>query len=136
MTSRKVTLGGRTFDVPLFVLRHTIQIYPLCQKLGGVVARSVLNEGVLTASAEEMIDMADAVFLGCRAAEPALTRDEFDNLPVAPHELFEAFLIMRIQTGAWRQASSEGSDDAGEAPGGTAAPQTDVTSTSIESSAS
>lgn len=129
--TRKITLGGRTFDVPPFVLRLNLKLYPLCRKLtnGEILERSVRAGGVLEASEEEMADLADLAFQACRAGDPELTREAFDELAITPPELLDAFFTARYQTGAWLPVPA---GDAGEGEGqGEARP---LNSTSAESS--
>lgn len=100
---RDMKLGGRTFAVPALPLKTTMVVYPLCRKLtiGGLIDRAQRSGGVLDVSAEEMADVVEVAFLCAQAADPALSREAFEALPITPPELLDAFFVARYQTGAW-----------------------------------
>lgn len=134
MTDTKpISLGGRIFDVPALPLRLNMKAYPLCRKVtdGGLIARVSAAAGVLDCTEEEMTDLAEICLLGASAADPTMTRDVFESLPINPAELLDAFFVMRYQTGGWVPvAPQEGKDSVGEAEG----VETPQTSTSEASS--
>ena len=129
---KEMTLGERTFLVPPLVLKYNMIAYPLCRKLSmsatndkgermpGCIERSLMAAGVLVADAGEMSDMAKAVFVAAQAADPDLTREEFDALAVTPPQLLDAILTVRYQTGGWRPVEP-GEVQPGEAQGEDAA---------------
>ncbi len=117
--TRDIVLGGRTFEVPRLPLGVNIKAYPLLRKVNnnGLFERWHAPDGGPTE--EDMADIALVGFLCAKAADPALTREEFDALPIAPHELFDTLIVARFQSGAWVEATPSAADgeDAGEAPG-------------------
>lgn len=123
---RDITLGGRTFAVPALPLRANIKAYPLCVKLtnASLVDRALASRGVLDISEDELTDLAALAYLGAAAAEPGLSRDEFDALAITPLELLDAFFGLRYQTGAWVERPPAGEGEGEKSP---------PTSTSTES---
>lgn len=124
--TRPMTLGGRTFDVPALPLRLNMKAYPLCRKLGaaGLIERIAASGGSLDCSEDEMADLVDLAFLGVSAADPSIDRAAFEELPVAPPQLLDAFFVLRYQSGGWVPATpTEGDDGAGEAKGATKPPK-------------
>lgn len=101
----EVSLGGRTFTLRPFTLRENVKAYPLAQRLttDGLIDRWVEAKGLLVVTEEEMGALVDLAFLACLAADPDLTQEDFDALPVTPPELLEAFLQARYATGGWRR---------------------------------
>lgn len=152
MTLGTITLGERTFELRLFTLRENARAYPLARQLvadgvvdrwieaidGAVASLQAIERGerlpgapsAWVISEEEMGQMADLVFMACVAVDSALTRDEFDALPVSPRDLFDAFIQARYCTGAWlRPDPKEVVDEpAGEGDGATAPLQPKSTS--------
>jgi hypothetical protein len=124
--TRPVTLGGRTFGVPPLPLRLNKLAYPLCRKLSGagLIERIATSGGALDCTEDEMIDLAELAFLGAQAADKDIDRAAFEELPIKPTELLDAFFALRYQTGGWVViAPKEGEDDAGEAKGAAKKPQ-------------
>jgi hypothetical protein len=138
-------LGGRTFEVPPLSIAHNIEAYPLLRKMQnsgflerwlGVTKPSALDvESVEMSPAapltsEDMSDLTTVLFLCAKAAEPGLTVDEFNALPVTPAEMLAGWSVARFQSGGWvRQPAGE---DQGETEGEPRPP----TSTSAASSES
>lgn len=132
--SRTIILAGGSFDVPMFPIRLNKIAYPICQKLHAaqVIERAIAGEGKCDVSAEEMDDLTELAFVAVQAANPRITREEFDNWPISPPELVDAFFLVRYQTGAWvpvegsphdqLQVPEEGEEPSGEAPGVEALP--------------
>ena len=118
--NRPIKLGERTFEVPPFVLKHNMAIYPLCRRLSnnGMIDR-FMKAGAADFTADDMAELADIAFLSAAAAVP-ISRDEFEALTVTPAELFDAFLVARYQTGGWiatDAASATATDASGDAAG-------------------
>jgi hypothetical protein len=124
--TRPIKLGGRTFDVPALPLRINKTAYPLCRKLsaGGPDGRLSELTKSLDYSEEEMADLMELAFLAVTAADPTVDRAAFEELPVTPPELLDAFFVIRYQTGGWVPVTTaEGDDGAGEAKGATKPPK-------------
>ena len=122
MTSRTITLGGTGFEVPMLPIRLNKVAFPLCRKLhnAGFLDRILAGNGQVDASAEEMDDLTEIAFIAAQAANPRTTREEFDNWPITPAELVDAFFLLRYQTGAWvpvdpSKVVVEEDDESGEA---------------------
>lgn len=115
---RALDMGGRTFTVPALPLRVTMAVYPIIRSLSGdedgLIVRAKKN-GSLEVDAEEMAQVVEVAFLCARAADPSLTREDFEALPITPPELLDAFLVARYQTGAWIAPTPGGEDTPGEA---------------------
>lgn len=114
-----ISLGARTFAVPPLPFRVSMVVYPLCQKLTNAgLAERLLKAAVEPwgVSMEEMTDLGDIAFLSCRTADPELTREAFDELPITPAQLFDAFFALRVACGGWGRPA-EGQEPKGEAKG-------------------
>ncbi|KUR73859.1 hypothetical protein [Novosphingobium sp. FSW06-99] len=99
----EITLGGQTFAVPPLPIRWNREAYPLSAKLisGGLFDR-LGADGMLNLTGDDIDNLAELAFLGASAADPSLTREFFDDLPIRPLELFDAFLAIANQTGGWQ----------------------------------
>lgn len=135
--TRDIKLGGRIFAVPPLPLRINRTVYPLCRALStgpdgaGMEASFIgrvlaANGSIFAATDDELDKLADIAFGAANAADKSLTREEFDDLPITPVELLDAFFAIRPQTGVW--IAPKASDEAGEQGQGEAqgaeAPQT------------
>lgn len=132
--SRTIVLAGGSLDVPMLPIRLNKIAYPICQRLHAaqVIERAIKGEGKCDISAEEMDDLTELAFVAAQAANPRTTREEFDNWPISPPELIDAFFLVRYQTGAWvpvegspddqLQISDEEEESSGEAQGAEALP--------------
>jgi len=127
-----ITAGERTFEVPRLPLRISRNVYPACQRLtnAGLVERLIRIGDGFAVDEAEMADLVEIAFQCCQAADRDLTREAFDDLPVTPPQLFDAFFAARSACGGWKPIpQGEGQEDQGEGEG--AMPPT---STSSESS--
>jgi hypothetical protein len=130
---RPITLGDRTFMVPVLPLRHNRVIYPLCRDLSvnngegdteSFMARLVAANGTPDAVRDDEWPKLEKIAMqAAMAADPTFTQDDFDNLPVTMPQLIDAFFIVRMQTGAWvsrmpgAEASAEEAPASGEVEG-------------------
>lgn len=114
---RDITIGGQVFAVPALPIRLNRIAYPLCKKLSeaDLFQRCIDNNGVLDATDDELDSLIELAFLAVSAADKAMTRAMFDELPVTPPELLDVFFGVRYQTGAWLAAQAGAAP--GEAPG-------------------
>ncbi len=103
---RDITLAGKVFSVPMLRISINREAYPLCARLtsSGVLDR-IGSDGTINLSGEDIDALADLAFWGTLAADGNLTREEFDEMPISPVELIDAFIVMRWQTGGWLPAS-------------------------------
>jgi hypothetical protein len=120
--SRSITLAGTAMEVPMLPIRYNRVAFPLCRKLhnAGFLDRVVEGMGNVDCSTEEMDDLIEIAFAAAQAANPRITREEFDNWPITPPELVDAFFLVRYQTGGWVELTGpapEGEDVPGEAQG-------------------
>lgn len=101
--TRPVTLSGTVFEVPMLPIRLNRIAYPLCRKLhnAGFLERIIEGKGQVDCSDDEMDVLVELAFVAVQAALPNVTRDEFDNWPISPPELVDAYFVIRYQTGAW-----------------------------------
>ena len=97
-----ITLADRAFSVPPLSIRYNREVYPLCVALtnAGLLDR-LSDQGVVNLTAGEIDQLAEIALQGALAADQMMTREAFDQMPVTPAELIDAFIIMRIQTGGW-----------------------------------
>lgn len=125
--SRAIALGGRIFNVPQLPLRQNRIVYPIVRTLSAAptepdsfVSRLMAAGGSPDqVTPEELDQLAEIAFHAASAADRALTREEFEDLPISPVQLVEAFFVVRLQTGGWLVPES---DSAGAAAEGEAAP--------------
>lgn len=121
--TRTITLVGSPIEVPMLPIRYNKIAYPLCQKLmkAKVLERVLRGKGQVELTTEEMDDLIEIAFAAVQAANPRVTREEFDNWPISPPELVDAFFLIRYQTGAWievlPQETGEVENEPGEAKG-------------------
>jgi hypothetical protein len=127
--TRDIVLGGKTFAVPVLPLRHNRVIYPLCRDLSADPDNAESFIGRLAASGgspdkvadDELDKLIQIAFHAAQAADKELSGAAFDELPITPPELLNAFFLIRLQTGAWLMADSTqiegGEPEAGEAKG-------------------
>lgn len=119
--TRPVFLGGRTFDVPVLPLRVNRVVYPLCRALtigeDSFFSRVIAADGsVLAVTDEELETLATIAFGAAQAADKELTQEAFEDLPITPVQLLDAFFAIRIQTGVWTAAKQTAGDESeGEA---------------------
>jgi len=103
-----ITLAGRVFSVPPLPLRWNREVYPLCARLTAAGLLDRLGPGgTLALTADDIDALAEIAFWGASAADSTLTRDEFEALPIAPTELVDAFILIRVQTGGWLMVPSQ-----------------------------
>ena len=110
-----IELGDNTYTVPRLALKYSRVAYPLCQKLSnaGLPARIILPTEPLQLTEDEMNDLAIIAFTMCRAAEPGMTLEAFEELPISAPQLYDAFFAARHATGGWRTVG-EGKEPTGE----------------------
>ena len=127
--TRDITLGGQVYAVPHLPIRINKLAYPICRKLSrsvpatndapavlSLIERFIAANGTLDCTDEEMEHLAELAFLAASAADRTLKREVFDELPITPSQLLDAFFITRYQTGAWL-APEEAQAEPGEAQG-------------------
>lgn len=120
---RTITLADREIDVPALPLRINRIAYPLCRKINnnGFPERylaAAAADVVCEVSNEEFADLAEVAFLAAQAADRTLDRETFDEWPISPPELLNAYFPIRIQTGGWIAGSAEEAHtEPGEAKG-------------------
>jgi hypothetical protein len=126
-----INAGDWTFTVPRLPFRVSRVVYPICQRLtnAGLVERLATAGASFEVTEAEVDDLAQIAFLACQAADPGLTRDAFDDLPITPPQLFDAFFSVRQACGGWRRLPAvEGQEPSGEASGDQSPTSTSTTS--------
>lgn len=105
MTEETWTLsaGDRTFVVPRLPLRVTRAVYPVCQRLtnSGLPLRLTKQDVQLEITETEAEELSTIMFLACQAAAPDLTKEQFDEMPISPSQLYDAFFAIRYACGGW-----------------------------------
>ena len=97
-----ISLGGRIFSVPPLPLRFNREVYPRCAELTSAGLLDRMDEaGNIGLTANDIDDIGEIAFWGASAADPTLTREAFDELPISPAELVDSFIVIRVQTGGW-----------------------------------
>ena len=92
--ARQVTLAGRAFYVAPLSLRQILAIADHVPKLSGITVDNL--------SGERLMPLAEVVWHGLRRAHPALTREEFFDLPIPIGELVAALPVVIEQAGGKR----------------------------------
>jgi hypothetical protein len=92
--ARSVRLAGREFYVAPLSLRQILAIADHVPKLSGITAENL--------SGERLSPLAEVMWHGLRRAHPALTREEFFDLPVTIGELVAALPVVIEQAGGKR----------------------------------
>jgi hypothetical protein len=110
--TREMKLGGRTFAVPATLpLRITRSLYPLCRKMSvkdGLTERVVAGGLMSGMTGEDMQDLATIATTLAQSAEPDVTQDELEALPITPVELFDAFWdVARFSTGMFVKSEAQ-----------------------------
>jgi hypothetical protein len=98
--ARDVHLAGREFYVAPLSLRQILAIADYVPKLSGITAENL--------SGERLSPLAEVVWHGLRRAHPALTREEFFDLPVTIGELVAALPVVIEQAGGKRVDADAG----------------------------
>jgi len=104
--ARSVRLGGRDWLVAPLSLRQILAIADYVPKLSAIGTESL--------SGERLTPFAEVVWHGLRRAHPALTRDEFFDLPVTIADLVAALPVVIEQAGGRKVETAAGDTAAGE----------------------
>lgn len=113
-----IQLGDNTFTIPRLPFKVSRVVYPICQRLSNsdLIQRLMTPEAGLQLSDEEMDSLAKITFLAAQASSPDMTQETFDELPITPPQLYDAFFSIRKATGGWRTApATEDQEPEGEA---------------------
>lgn len=98
--ARAVTLGGHEFHIAPLSLRQILAIADYVPKLSGITAENL--------SGERLTPLVEVLWHGLRRAHPALTRDEFFDLPIPIGELVAALPIVIEQAGGRKVDTAAG----------------------------
>jgi hypothetical protein len=98
--ARTVRLGGREWTVLPLSLRQILAIADYVPKLSGISLDNL--------SGEQLTAPAEILWHGLRRAHPALTRDEFFDLPITIAEMFTALPIVIEQAGGRKVDAAAG----------------------------
>lgn len=117
--NRDIVLGDRTFSVPPLPIKYNRVVYPICRDLviDDLLERCKEAGNQIAATEAEFDQMIELAFHAAQAADPTITRDDFDNLPITPIQLLNAFFQVRYQTGGWVELPQGESAPEGEAEG-------------------
>jgi len=134
-----IQLGDRTFAVPRLPFKYGREIYPICQKLsndgfperimGKFEGDTFVPPPPLQVTDEEMMQLGRIAFMACQAADPELNSSAFEEMPITPPQLFDAFFAIRKACGGWR-SRAEGKEPTGEAKGMVEPPTSTLTGSS------
>jgi hypothetical protein len=97
-----VTLGGRQWLIPELAIRQLRTVRrPLIDLTDAIAASEseTTGERVMKLSTADYEQMVEIVYQGLTRANPTLTREEFLDLPATDMEIFQAFLVVRAQSG-------------------------------------
>jgi hypothetical protein len=106
-TTRTIRLAARDFYVAPLSLRQILAIADYVPKLSGI--------GVENLSGERLAPLAEVLWHGLRRAHPALTRDEFFDLPITIGELVAALPVVIEQAGGRKVDAAAGESQAASA---------------------
>lgn len=117
--SRSIVLGTTTFVVPPLPIRYNRVVYPLCRDLSAdainedesFFARLQRANGTpALVTDDEWAKLEQISFQAACAADKAMTRETFDDLPITPPQLIDAFFKIRLQTGVWIEPTATNAD--------------------------
>jgi hypothetical protein len=86
-----ITIAGRAWPVPLLAPRQNRVVLPGLMRLG-------------KEPAEQYETLLDIVFAALTRAHPSITREEFEDWPIATWELVESIPVIAKQTGLLRSS--------------------------------
>jgi hypothetical protein len=91
MTEPVIVIAGREWTIPLLAPRQNRVVVPALMRLG--------------MRRDEQYDLLlDIVFAALTRAHPDIAREDFDDWPIATHELLNALPIVARQTGLLRKS--------------------------------
>jgi len=108
--SPTVTLGGRAWPIPELAIRQLRLVRrPLIDLTDAIAATEseTTGERVMKLSTAQYEAMVEIVYQGFTRAHPTLAREEFLDLAATDMEIFQAFLVVRRQSGLFVTAPSE-----------------------------
>jgi len=107
-----ITLAGKEWKIPKMALRQNRELQPLY----GQIAPSILREGtrVDEITPEQLDILARIAFLAANRADPNLTEEEFEEMPVGLAELIEALMPIMIQSGLFKKREDTPGETQGE----------------------
>lgn len=113
-----IELGDNTYAVPRLPFKYSMRVYPICQRLSNadLAERILVQSEPLQLIDSEIDDLGVVAFLLCCAANSEMTQAAFDNMPITPPQLFDAFFAARKACGGWRTLA-EGQEPSGESLG-------------------
>jgi len=120
----RITLAGREWPVPMLAPKQNAVVVPTILRVVPHVLSAGDGKGKFDLERFAQVmdeaayrDLVTIAWLALTRAHPALTRDEFENMPVGTMELVLAVLIIAQQTGVIRPGKP-GDPRPGEAPAG------------------
>lgn len=90
-TAPRITLGGKSWPVPLLAFRQNKHITPLVMSLNGMAPD--------TYSELEYDKIFRICYIALTRASPDLTFEQFEDLPVSVFETIAAFQVIIVQAG-------------------------------------
>src|SRR5580698_494172 len=113
-----VTLAGKTWPIPELAIRQLRLVRrPLIDLTDAIAATEseTTGERVMRLSTAQYEAMVDIVYQGLTRAHPKLAREDFLDLPASDMEIFQAFLVVRSQSGLFVTAPQTEARPPGEA---------------------
>ena len=113
-----VTLAGRAWPIPELAIRQLRVVRrPLIDLTDAIAATDseTTGERVMKLSTAHYEAMVEIVYHGLTRAHPKLTREDFLDMPATDMEIFQAFLVVRSQSGLFVTAPQTEARPPGEA---------------------
>jgi hypothetical protein len=113
-----VTLAGQAWPIPELAIRQLRVVRrPLIDLTDAIAATEseTTGERVMKLSTAQYEAMVDIVYQGLTRAHPKLAREEFLDMPATDMEIFQAFLVVRSQSGLFVAAPQTEARPPGEA---------------------
>ncbi|HUO92557.1 MAG TPA: hypothetical protein VMU22_06535 [Rhizomicrobium sp.] len=113
-----VTLAGRRWPVPELAIRQLRVVRrPLIDLTDQIAATGTETTGerVMKLSTAQYEQMVEIVYQGLSRAHPKLSREEFLDLAATDMEIFQAFLVVRRQSGLFVTTPQDEARPVGEA---------------------
>jgi hypothetical protein len=117
MAENRLSLGGRTWTIAPLSWRKCKEVEPLLFAF----FRAAANAGadVILMDRAVLNGLADAAFIAISAAEPTVTRDQFDDLPFASRDLLMITPVIARAVGMEPVAARGAAEPLGELATGT-----------------
>jgi regulation of enolase protein 1 (concanavalin A-like superfamily) len=122
MTTKKIKLGIRNYDIPELAIRQRRVVVPLGMKLRETLLRLQKEKSIVSLTTQEMSDMHEVIYQGITRAAPKTEREAFLDFVFDEIDMISAYSIVVSQAGFEKRG-----DEMGEAKAGAVIPNSPQT---------